>query len=135
MPMKWIYLFFCSLLLAFTNCGTSKNVEGNTPSTKESLNDKNRSSISLLDQIRRLPGVGLQNGLPVFTKTASTITQGSTSQPLYILDNYIVGNSFRDVNELVRNVEVEKIEALTGSDASFYGSRAAHGVIKITTIK
>ncbi len=44
-----------------------------------------------------------------------------------------MGNSFNAVNSIVESVNVKKVEALSAADASFYGSRAANGVIKITT--
>jgi len=59
----------------------------------------------------------------------------ASGEPLYILDDYIVGQSFRSVNELVESVNVKKVEALSASEASLYGSRAASGIIKITTYK
>ena len=90
-------------------------------------------SISLLNQINRLPGVTIQNGVPVFTKKASSIYQGASSEPLYVLDGYVVGNSFRSLNQLVKNVNVESIEVLSDSDASIYGSRGGKGVIVLTT--
>lgn len=59
-------------------------------------------------------------------------SEGS-SEPLYVLNGYAVGNSFRGIDQLVDNVNVKKVEALTGSDASVYGARGANGVIVITT--
>ncbi len=132
--MHFRILISMLLLLVASACGTSKSaVTGENP-LKETLNNTNRVAVSLLDQIRRLPGVALRNGVPVFTKNSNSIAPNSTGEPLYVLNNYVVGNSFRDVNQLVENVNVAKIETLTDSDASYYGSRGANGVIKITTI-
>ena len=130
-------IFFAAILVLFTlaACGPSKIAEGGNSSVKKSLDEKNRVSISLLNQIRRLPGVTIRNGVPVFTKNSTDISVGVPLEPLYVLDGYPVGNSFRDVDELVDNVNVQKIEALSDTEASFYGSRAANGVILITTYK
>lgn len=98
---------------------------------KETLEEKNRSSISLLNRIRKLPGITLRGGVPMFLKNNNSVQ--SNNEPLYILDDYTVGTSFKSVNGLVKNANVKKVEALSASDASFYGSRAASGVIKITT--
>jgi len=133
MKLKHIITIF--LMTMFTACGTSKQVDNDGQSLNESLEKRNRMSISLLDQIRRLPGVTLRNGVPVFNKNNNSLSSNGNSEPLYILNDYIVGNSFRSVNQLVQNIEVDKIEAITGPDASFYGSRGAGGVIKITTIR
>lgn len=107
----------------------------------ESLQDKNRVTISLLNRIRQMPGVIIRNGVPLINKTSNSLynepTQpGATigsSEPLYVLNDYIVGNSFRDINQLIDNNNVKEIIILTGSDASQYGSRGAKGVIKIIT--
>ena len=75
----------------------------------------------------------MRAGVPVFTKMQTDLSGSRPIEPLYILDGYIVGNSFRAVNGLVSSVDVEKIEIFTGPEISFYGSRGGGGVIKITT--
>ncbi len=130
--MKWKVLPVC-LSIFLASCGSSGHTTASQPSVKESLENQNRIGISLLNQIRRMPGITIRNGVPVFTKSTHDISIGSPIEPLYILNGYPVGNSFADVDQLVDNVNVEKIEALTDTEASFYGSRAANGVILITT--
>jgi len=115
-------------------CKTTKDTNVKNDSLEETLREKNRNNLSLLTQIRQLPGIILRRGVPVFTKNQSSITSNGTAyEPLYVLNDYIVGNSFASVNQLVTNVNVKKIETLTGHEASFYGTRGANGVIKITT--
>jgi hypothetical protein len=116
-------------------CGSTKttyNSDSTTP-LNETLQDKNRVGITLLNRIRQVPGITIRSGLPIFNKTNNSLSSEGSSEPLYVLNGYIVGNSFRDVNELVDNVNVKKIEALTGSDAAVYGSRGSNGVLLITT--
>jgi TonB-dependent SusC/RagA subfamily outer membrane receptor len=86
-----------------------------------------------LNRIRRLPGITLRSGVPVFTKSSAEINAGGSFEPLYVLNGYPVGNSFRDVDQLVDNVNVEKIEVMSAAESSFYGSRGSNGVILITT--
>lgn len=133
--MKLKKLISILLLIAVWACGASKPTDGNETSLDQSLEKKNRLTITLLDQIRRLPGVSLRNGVPIFTKNNNSFAPNTTGEPLYVLDDYIVGKSFKSVNQLVQNVNVDTIEAINGPEASFYGSRGANGVIKITTIK
>ena len=128
-----IVLSLISLLIILSSCGNSKSTTGNTTEVKETLVAKNRMTVSLLEQLRRLPGVVIRNGVPVFVKASSEISGARTSEPLYILDGYTVGNSFASLSGLVDNINVHSIEALSGSDASFYGSRGANGVIIIKT--
>lgn len=139
--MKPIFLLLIALTLL--SCGTAKQSGETTRIDTQTPDQLNRGSIPLLTRIRKLPGISLRNGVPVITKATNTFSnagnniqganQGNVYEPLYILNDYPVGNSFRSVEELVDNFNVKKIEVLNDTDASFYGSRAASGVIKITT--
>jgi len=127
----WISALFLCTTLVFTACKSSSKTSSNQENLKETLEDKNRQSISLLNRIRRLPGISISGGIPILVKGNNSIQ--SNSEPLYVLDSYPVGNSFKSVNGLVENINIKKVEILSSSDASLYGSRAASGVIKITT--
>jgi len=113
------------------SCGTAKNNSESTQANAEGLTTENRMNTSLLNQIRRLPGVTLQQGVPVFSKSANSLT--GTAQPLYVVNGQTLDNSFASVKNIVSPVDVESIKAIKGSDASIYGSRGANGVIVIKT--
>jgi TonB-dependent SusC/RagA subfamily outer membrane receptor len=56
--------------------------------------------------------------------------ENRSQEPLYIVDGVILGASMADIDAL----DIEKIEVLKGAAAaSLYGSRAANGVVQITT--
>jgi TonB-linked SusC/RagA family outer membrane protein len=58
--------------------------------------------------------------------------QGRGQEPLYIVDGIILGSSIADINPS----DIESVEVVKGAAASsLYGSRAAAGVIQITTKK
>ncbi len=120
-----------SVTLAVLSCKSITTKKSALSQSEETLDQKNRGTISLLNRIQKLPGISLRNRLPSLAKASNSLL--ASGEPLYILDDYIVGNSFRSVSELVTSYNVKKVELLTGSDASFYGSRAGSGVIKITT--
>lgn len=126
-------VFFSLLFLVLTSCGSAGSSTSASSDVKAELEKENRVGITLLNQIRRMPGIALRNGVPVFTKSTTDITAGIPIEPLYVLNGYPIGNSFADVDQLVDNVNVKEILALTDSEASFYGTRAANGVILITT--
>ena len=127
-----IYLLACTLFI-FASCGSASGTSASAAEKEKNIEAQNRATISLLDQIRRLPGIVVRNGVPLFVKASNSINNSVQFEPLYVLDGYVVGNSFRDIDQLVNNANIEKIEVLTDSEASFYGARAANGVIKITT--
>ncbi len=129
------YLLLIVGILSLAACGASKSKEKENGSLSKTMKTKDRGSFSLIDQIRQLPGVTLRNGVPVITKATNSIYDSGSLEPLYVLDDYIVGNSFRDVSQLVNPADIENIVTITGPEASYYGSRGGHGVIRITTIK
>ncbi|NNK12385.1 MAG: hypothetical protein HKP08_13650, partial [Flavobacteriaceae bacterium] len=77
--MKRIVLLFSLCLFVLSACGTSKNTAGNSEtSLGKTLDDKNRVTISLLNQIRRLPGIVVKGGVPFFNKANnSMLLEGS----------------------------------------------------------
>jgi TonB-linked SusC/RagA family outer membrane protein len=55
---------------------------------------------------------------------------GRSQEPLYIVDGVILGSNISDINP----ADIESVEVVKGAAAStLYGSRAASGVIQITT--
>ncbi|WP_116216886.1 MULTISPECIES: Plug domain-containing protein [unclassified Allomuricauda] len=122
------------LVFSLVSCSGSKSTAYNPEIAKE-LEQRNKGNISLLQRIRQLPGVTLRNGLPYFVKASNQVFGQQVTEPLYVLNGYIVGNSFRSVDQLVNSFMVESIEALTGAETAEYGSRGASGVIKIKTIE
>lgn len=79
--------------------------------------------------IKVLPTTGNPNDEPIIQLRGAT-SFASTGQPLIIVDGIVTGGSLKDINmEDVENIEVIKGAAA----ASFYGSKAAAGVISITT--
>ncbi|NND15004.1 MAG: TonB-dependent receptor plug domain-containing protein [Eudoraea sp.] len=128
-------LFITALIFFFIGCGPSKSTSPSPPAEKETMEQKNRVTISLINRIRQLPGIVVRGGVPVFNKLQTDISGNFVIQPLYVLDGYAVGNSFTDINRLVQSFNVKKIEGITGPDTSIYGSRGGGGVIKITTFQ
>ena len=130
--MKFRFRFLVYGLLAFTaaSCGSAGD-SGAKSASAENTRYADQAAQPLINQIRRLPGVSLFGGVPVFTKGVNSIQGGARNEPLYVLDGMIMGNSFREVERIVIPSEVESLQALTGSDAAFYGSRGSNGVIII----
>lgn len=127
----WLLL----LSFVFVSCTSTKIKDPQEQALDVELQERNRATISLLDRLRRIPGIIIRRNTPYILRATADSPNSASYEPLYILDDYPVGNSFRNVNQLIQNVDVKTIEVLTGSEASFYGSRAGAGVIKITTYK
>lgn len=79
--------------------------------------------------IKVLPTSGDPNSEPII-QLRGAISFASTDQPLIIVDGIVTGGSLKEINmEDVENIEVIKGAAA----ASFYGAKAAGGVVSITT--
>lgn len=131
--MKKIVLIV-TILGLLVACKSNQSVAEGPSNLQEELEQKNRAAIPLIVQIRQKPGIVFKNNVPAIQKGFNSLYTVD-QEPLYILDNFIVGNSFTAVDQLVDNFMVKKIEVITGEEASFYGARGANGVIKITTHK
>lgn len=125
------FLIIFSIILAIS-CSSTKNTTVAKKDLDKELTEKNKGNITLLDRIRKKSGIIIRSGVPIINKSSNTFSAGNP-EPLYVLNSYVVGSSFRSVNELVDNFNVKEIKVLSGPDASEYGSRAANGVIIITT--
>ena len=121
------------LLLLSVSCSSSKTSDYDKTKAKE-LTEKNDRNIPLIDRIRKLPGVTLRNGVPHFIRNSTQFFDRGT-EPLYVLNGTVIGNSFQSINQLVDSFNVKRIEAISGSETAEYGSRGGNGVIKITTYK
>ena len=130
--MKFRLLFLSVLILAIYSCGSTKTTE--TKSNIQEENDaRNRGQISLLTRIRQQPGIVLKNGVPVVNKASNTVSSFGNSEPLYVLNGQIIGNSFARIDQLIDNFNVKKIKVIAGPETSYYGTQGAKGVIEITT--
>ncbi|WP_445383377.1 hypothetical protein [Robiginitalea sp. IMCC43444] len=133
--MRIIPYLLCLALVFSVSCGSSTKSAsaGDGENIQKRLDRENSAVIPLITRIRRIPGIAVENGVPVFVKNNNSFQAGVTQEPLYVVDGLIIGNSYSRVRDVVQPVDVDKIVALSGADASFYGSRGSNGVIVITT--
>tara|TARA_R110002153_G_scaffold2294_2_gene11229 strand:+ start:5483 stop:5890 length:408 start_codon:yes stop_codon:yes gene_type:complete len=132
---KLVSVLLIAAMVILGSCGTLKksNASSNSTSLNDELKDRNRANISLLQRITQMRGVVLHNNLPVINKTANSFVSAGNQEPLYVLNNQVIGNSFHSINEIIENYNVKKITILTGADAASYGSQGSNGVIKIVS--
>jgi len=77
----------------------------------------------------RLPGI-VVNSRGIVIRGNSTFAASSTNQALIMVDGREMATGlFLDMNP----ADVVRIEVLRGSEAAFYGSRGANGVLVVTT--
>ncbi len=127
--MKKIISLFIIISFFLISCNTNKETIYKAPQESGITTE-----VSLLNMMRRLPGIILRNNKPVFNNKQGSISSGF-QKPLYILDDYIVGSSFASLEELIDVKNIKEISVMEENYAAIYGSRAANGVIQVTTFK
>ncbi len=137
--MKIHYLLILVLALTLTACGSSKSTGSDTGPTEETVSeeqniDQKYKSSTLLNRLSRESALSIRAGVPLVTRTvAGKRGNPRTQQPLYIVDDVIIGRSYQRVAQIVTSADVKTIEVIQGPDASFYGVRGGYGVVKLTT--
>tara|TARA_B110000014_G_scaffold76527_1_gene52355 strand:+ start:3912 stop:4298 length:387 start_codon:yes stop_codon:yes gene_type:complete len=127
--MKRNIFFF--IILNIYSCEMNKNISNNK--TKDNLNIK--ENVSILNQIRRNPGLYIQGN---DEQNAKVFIKGLTSinfqkEVLFILDGLQVGTYSQIVNILDPN-DIKNIQVLKNAyDLNNYGFRGSGGVIIIKT--
>lgn len=75
--------------------------------------------------------VGSKDNIKVYLRGASNTIELST-QPLYVINNVAIGNSYSDANSIVNMREVTSIRILAGTQAvTRWGEQGTNGVIMI----
>lgn len=91
----------------------------------------------------RVPGMTINRmsgqpgeGVSMQLRTPTTLRVNSESSPLIVVDGVILGGSGQISTSDIESMDIESIEVIRGAAAaSLYGSRAAAGVIAITTAR
>lgn len=129
--------------LVVTGVSGGAQQKAKVPFRVEGLSAENMpvQAVNPLSQIQgRVPGVNIASTSGRPGSAPSVILRGPTSinasgrgqDPLYIVDGVVLGSSIADLNP----ADIESVEIVKGAAAStLYGSRAAAGVISITTKK
>lgn len=117
----------------YGNIESSKNT---TAISQTDLSDNQNANITWIELLQRTSGVsvsGSGNDLNIQIRAKKSMNSGN--EPLFVLDDKIVGNGFQYISFVDPNL-VKRISILKdGASASAYGSRGADGVILVTLKK
>ena len=131
-----LLLFGCKSAQQTDQAESSSNVEMPEPTDPENqLDIANQASIPLAQRISKMSGMALYRGVPVFTRVLNDRSiPPNQKEPLYVVNGYPLGKSYRQAASTVGKTEVQKINTLFGAEASSkYGGRSSTGVVEITT--
>lgn len=142
------YILFLSGAFLLTSCGATRyapeqddiethnigitQIDRRSNTTSITTVDRDESmdngNVSILDMLRRVPGVVVGGGNSITIRGASSIHM--STEPLFVVDGMTVGTGYQAVSALNPN-NINRISVLKGPAASIYGVRAANGVIVI----
>ena len=125
---------YLTLLLFIFSCSSTSNINKSKNITKKSPELNYRSeSISLINQLRRFPGVqitGNNENARIMIRGMSSIN--NQQGPLFYINNSPVGNDFSIVYSMIEPNDIKKIRVLKDpTELIRYGFRGSSGVIII----
>ncbi len=116
------------------SCGSSSSLPSNDDEGTVVENTEVGVYNSLGDYLRRVPGIQFTGGYYT-VRGAQTFGQG-ISEPLYVIDGIIVGNSYEMINNIINPLDIDRVVVLKDvSSTNKYGMRGSSGVIEIFTKK
>lgn len=133
--MKNLYTLILIALFSIGAISCASSGTGSSPKSNNGAKDYS-SYTSLVQVLRSVPGVQVSGTL----QNPNIVLRGGGSgginniQPLFIIDNVVVGKSYEQANGLVSPDNIKSVRALSGLAATNrYGQEGAGGVILITT--
>lgn len=136
MPSLFLSVGLLGLLL--NSCTPSKSTSSSADSshnTKVVSASDNNSSLTLVNYLRRVPGVQVdQHGSDISVMIRGMSSIGNSNQPLFVVNNTPVGNSYQEAVNAVDVNDIKTINVIQGTEGQqVYGMRGSNGVIQILT--
>ena len=126
------------VLILLVGCTSSKPRTTPIKSTVSTARDEvipgqGEQSVASWDMLfRKINGVQVMGSYPnIRIKIRGATSLNLTTEPLFVLDNMILGNSFQNLSRAITPAEVKSIRVLKGPDAGSYGFRGSNGVIVV----
>ena len=133
------------LLSLIVSCNTTndtvvlKNKNTEVKKIDEDGNKKHVNSenveLTLINQLKKIGGVSVSgSGSDVVISIRGLSSINLRNDSLFVLNDQIVDGGYAAIVNLIDPSEIKHIEVLkNASEISYYGSRGANGIIKITT--
>ena len=133
------FFIICVVGLFIISCSSTKpnsatsDSSNKTSSAKTVNTAEGNNGLTLANYLRRIPGVLVdQRGSDVSVMIRSASSVGSNNQPLFVVNNSAVGNSYSDVANTVDVNDIKTVNVIQGTEGQqMYGMRGANGVIQI----
>jgi TonB-dependent SusC/RagA subfamily outer membrane receptor len=132
---KTVLKYYAIIVIGFTiSCSSTSSTRVTSETGTVIENEEVGVYNSLGDYLRRVPGIQFTGGYYT-VRGAQTFGQG-ISEPLYVVDGIIIGNSYEMANNTINPLDIERVVVLKDiSSTNKYGMRGSSGVIEIITKK
>lgn len=136
--MKNAYIIFFSLLsMIMIHCKSTDGITGYQKTVEPAERaEATNTYVSLTELLRTKAGVmvrGTGKDATIKVRTGATSFLGDSS-PLFVLNGQVVNGGYSNLYEMVFVPDIKKVKVLADpADLTFYGTRAANGVIEIET--
>ena len=133
----YLFIFSLASLFFLVSCGSPRQtgaISNEQLSSEDDVNPMqlNRSLADILRKNTSLQVVGRGNDIKVYVRGMSSINLNT--QPLYVVDDVPIGNSYASANSLLNPNDILKVKVLRSiSELTYWGENGNHGVILITT--
>jgi len=134
-----MFAAFFMLSASLLSCASVKQNETRDRDTNYWENRKrvavDNPSISLAHYLQQIPGLtvsGIGDNATVFIRGINSIR--NNAEPLFVIDNQQVGNSYAAISSIVDVNDIRYIEVIKGPEAgAIYGMPGSNGVVIIRT--
>lgn len=133
--MKNLVCFFAIFsLFLLARCGTPNATSNRTDLSNANDIENPDQSISLVDHLRRVPGVQVNGeGLNATIRIRGASSLYSSTEPLFVLNGQPMAGGLREAIQMIPVQEIKTINVLkNASETGIYGVRGANGIIEIT---
>ncbi len=135
---KFLLLLFLALpAIIFASCKLSEEATenpGNNTISSGSVIENIDETEDLSSQLTKIAGVRV-DGIGAYARVhiRGINSFGSSSAPLFIIDEGVMTRNYSNVYHMVSGVKIKRIRVLKGAEAARYGMEGTNGVIEITT--
>jgi hypothetical protein len=141
-------LLLAGFFVTLSSCGSQSNAAlkkdketvvqvGRSADPSNELNVGNNNSLQLVDYLRRIPGLQIdQRGTEVNIMVRGANSISGDNSPLYVVNNQAIGNNYNEAVSAVDVNDIKYVNVIKGAEGQqIYGMRGYNGVIQIVTKK
>lgn len=131
--MKQLLILIISVLVLLSCETTSSVADSNRESLQHSTVDNPSNSNSLVDHLRKIPGITvLGDGREAKVRIRGISSFYASNEPLFLINGLALNGGLKEAMDLIPVAGIRSISVLKNpSDIGIYGVRGSNGVVSI----